>query len=225
MALEQLNNSSLGLPSDIVTTSIVALNGDLITGDYSQYQSLLINITGVFVATWTVQFCNDPTFTNNVTIGQVVLIGSNTVISGTSIGPLGFTLPMQQGKYVRIRATSYTSGTITGIVSGSQINTSLSISSSSNTIFPSSTLSVTSTITLGNTAQVLISTNLNRKALEIQNNSSSDLRVSFGGVASSTVGFIIKPDSGYNSSTAIYTGTISIFGTTTGQQYTYWEAQ
>jgi hypothetical protein len=62
--------------------------------------------------------------------------------------------------------------------------------------------------------------------LIIQNTGTLDLRIRFGGAnASATLGFIIKPDSSYNSEImGLFLGTITVFGTTTNQPYSYWEA-
>jgi hypothetical protein len=88
----------------------------------------------------------------------------------------------------------------------------------------SSNASVDTTITLGGTAQTLIVANANRKYLVIQNTGTLDLRIKFGGTASATVGFILKPDSSYTTDImGVYTGAISVFGTTTNQPYSYWE--
>lgn len=85
-------------------------------------------------------------------------------------------------------------------------------------------LSQQSSVTLGGTAQQILAANPLRQGFEIQNNSTLDLRLAFGSTASATDGFIIKANEGsYSSSSRVSTGLVSIFGTTTGQQFTFIE--
>jgi hypothetical protein len=85
-------------------------------------------------------------------------------------------------------------------------------------------LSVQSTIAIGGTAQTILPATPTRKGFEIQNNSNADLRIAFGTTASATTGFVIKANDGsYSSGTFVSSASISIFGTTTGQAFTYIE--
>jgi hypothetical protein len=78
--------------------------------------------------------------------------------------------------------------------------------------------SISTTITTGGTAQVLIAANATRQGFEIQNKSSGDIFFSIGGTASLTVGFKLVAGASYSSpATRVSTKAISIFGGTTGQ--------
>ena len=92
---------------------------------------------------------------------------------------------------------------------------------SSTNIIQVSASTTTATITTWWVAQQIQAATAWRRYFEFQNNSSLDMRVSFGGTASATNGFIIKPDQSYNTSSILSTQSISLFATTTGQQFTY----
>ena len=84
--------------------------------------------------------------------------------------------------------------------------------------------SVTTQITTGGTAQTLVAANSSRKGLEFQNQSSGDLIISFGSTASLTNGFIIGAGQTYNTiSTVVSSSSVSIWGATTGQKFTFIE--
>lgn len=80
------------------------------------------------------------------------------------------------------------------------------------------------TITTGGVAQVLMAANPARRGINIQNISNQDLWISQVGTASAGPGSIkLKPDGYYEPYTGVAVGAISIFGATTGQQFTAYE--
>jgi hypothetical protein len=101
---------------NIATTNGSALNADIMPStDVSAYKSFSVQITGVFSATYTFQGSNDNFATANSTFPiQVIQFNGNNpglvTSSGTSNiiwkGPINF-------RYMRVRLTSYTSGTAT----------------------------------------------------------------------------------------------------------------
>jgi hypothetical protein len=91
-------------------------------------------------------------------------------------------------------------------------------------VFSTSQNSITTTITTGNTAQVLMTANANRNGFEIQNNSLGDLWFTIGGTAAIGTGFKIIAGGSYSSpSSRSAINAISIIGATTGQSFTYLE--
>jgi hypothetical protein len=95
----------------IVTGSANSLNGDVIAStDISNYSSLILQLTGIWVATVYIQFSNDNSNWQTGTASQIGL-GATTpfLITGNGI----YCFP-RQGKYFRARLISYISGTTSG---------------------------------------------------------------------------------------------------------------
>lgn len=82
------------------------------------------------------------------------------------------------------------------------------------------------TITTGGTAQTLAAANSARRYLFVQNNSAGDLWLRFGGTAAATQPSIrMQPgDAWVEDGTFVNTGSVSIFGATTGQTFSAMEA-
>lgn len=82
------------------------------------------------------------------------------------------------------------------------------------------------TIAVGNTAQALMASNINRLMYVIQNLSSGDIYVSFVGTAVLTQPSIRIPAGAMLTSSGVFVSTqaISIIGATTGQVFTAYEA-
>lgn len=80
----------------------------------------------------------------------------------------------------------------------------------------------TSTITTGGTAQPLFAARFDRGAFYVQNNSAGDLRIQFDGSAAVNSGIKLAPGSLYESPPGVgASGTVSIWGATTGQEFQY----
>lgn len=75
-------------------------------------------------------------------------------------------------------------------------------------------------ITTGGVAQDVSVVNPERKSLEFQNTSDTNMRLNFGPVASATVGFLILPNLFYTQTEAVATDRVSVFCTVTGKTYT-----
>lgn len=207
----------------LTTTPGTALNNDLITGDFSQYKTLKVNITGTFVATWTVQFANEPTFASPTT-ATIYLPSTGQTASGTGTSPTSFTVSNFQGRYVRVRLTAFTSGTVNSTISGSQSELASASSSGGGSIQTGQVVKVdrSGTIATGGTAQNLMAVNASRGGYEITNKSASVLFINESVTATGGVSdYPIQPGETYRPS-YFMTGVISIWGATTGQA---WEAK
>ena len=102
-----------GNATDTQTGSAGALNADVIASvDVNDYQSCNLQVTGTFVATLKVQGSND----NSNFFDAVILDASNpfTPPTNTITAPGIFYSPTPY-RYFRLRITTYTSGTATGL--------------------------------------------------------------------------------------------------------------
>lgn len=112
-------SQNAGLPmasaSLIITgTPVTTLNGDLLPStDVSGYRRFSVQITGTWSATVTWQGSNDNT---NWTAIFADYLGSNTNVSVPSVTFTGVIAGNINFRYLRIRATAFTSGTITGTI-------------------------------------------------------------------------------------------------------------
>jgi hypothetical protein len=215
--LPQLDNSgnlpvSFNTSSDaaITSTTITALNGDAITGDFSQYKNIKVNlVSAAFVGTYTVQGANEPTFATPTTL-MVYSTASGSFISGTSTNTGGvFSIPTNQARYIRIRATAFTSGSLTSTISGSatDINSNTQLLS---TQVVKNDFSGTTSATI-NTATTLMAANSSRYGWSIYNKSNAVIYINETG-ATATGGNIdraLMPNEYYEPK-AVVTGSISI---------------
>jgi hypothetical protein len=137
VAISPNNPITTSAAPDITIGSVVgnALNIDLITGDFSQFKSLKVNLAGTFVASWTVQVANEPTFASPQ-VAQIFQQNVLSLINGQGTTGTQFTVSTIQGRYIRIRVTAYTSGSIVATISGSfaDVSTSLTEATFSNRI-------------------------------------------------------------------------------------------
>lgn len=104
------------LPISIVVNPVTVINNDIIESlDVSAYKFISLQLTGVWVGTVTFQGSNDNgTFfsigaVNPSTINGPLVISSTT--AGLFIIPVGF-------KFLRVRVTAFTSGTVNGTAFG-----------------------------------------------------------------------------------------------------------
>jgi hypothetical protein len=208
------SSSSSGLVSlngDVAIVSVAgnALNTDIITGDFTAYQSIKVNLSGTFVATWTVQVCHEPTFTNNVSIATIYNSSTSSWIQGTGTIGGNFTIPTNQGRYIRIRVTAFTSGSINGVVSGSQANIGSSTQLLSSQIVKIDRSGATSGTV--NTATTLMAANSSRYGWSITNKSNAIIFVNETGVTATgnNLDRAIQPNETYTP-TSIVTTSISI---------------
>lgn len=110
-------SAGAGLPvssgyTEVACTPTSSLNGDLIAStDVSAYRWFSIQVTGTWSGTITLTGSNDNT--NFFTIGanriETGTVGNTVTSNGCLAGPLNF-------KYLRVRMTSYSSGTATGVL-------------------------------------------------------------------------------------------------------------
>jgi hypothetical protein len=104
------------LPIAIVVSPVTVINNDIIASlNVSAYKFVSLQLTGTWVGTVTFQGSNDNgTF---FAIGAVnpTTINSPLVISSTAVGM--FNIPITF-KYLRVRVTAFTSGTVTGVAFG-----------------------------------------------------------------------------------------------------------
>lgn len=79
------------------------------------------------------------------------------------------------------------------------------------------------TITAGGAAQTISAANANRKAMQLQNISTGSLYYNFGAAAGNGVGFLLAANGGYyeNAPGLCTNQSISIWGATTGQAFTF----
>jgi hypothetical protein len=96
-------------------------------------------------------------------------------------------------------------------------------SSSSQSVYSLDRGAVTTTLTTGGISQTIASINSERKGFEIQNQSSDNLILGIGINPSINSGFIIAAGGTYNTTNAVSTREIKIWGATTGQRFTYIE--
>lgn len=127
-----------GLPvhdsSDIAVTSVTVLNGNLFSIDASTYNYISIQLTGTWSATVTFQGSNDGT--NWVSLSALNATIGAWVQSSTTTGI--FTIPVAT-KFVRVAATAFVSGPITGAAIGGCVppimtSNSIIVNSSANLI-------------------------------------------------------------------------------------------
>ena len=102
----------IGSALNLTTASIVALNGDVVPSvDVSNYSSVLLQLTGTWAGTVSFQGSNDNVTFVSVNGQTVSATNSTAVQSSTVVG--AFIIPVQ-ARFLRIRVTAYTSGTVTG---------------------------------------------------------------------------------------------------------------
>lgn len=79
------------------------------------------------------------------------------------------------------------------------------------------------TITEGDTAQTISNANANRKAMQLQNISTGVMYYNFGAAAGNGIGFLLAANGGYyeNAPGLCTNQSISIWGATTGQAFTF----
>lgn len=96
------------LPS--VVGSVAALNGDLVAqADTSMFTTALIQLYGTFTATVTFQGSVEDTPTNWINLTAINVTGG--AVGATATAPGLYVLPLTC-RWVRVRVTAYTSGTV-----------------------------------------------------------------------------------------------------------------
>lgn len=99
---------------EVALTSISALNGDLYPStDVTAYKSFYLQLTGTWSGTVSIQGSNDNT--NWVQIAVLSLASNSTGTQNTTTGN-GLYMGQMAFKYFRIRVTSYSSGTVAGVM-------------------------------------------------------------------------------------------------------------
>ena len=147
---------SITMPT-VTTTNVVALNGDLIAStDVSAYRDVLLQVTGTWTATVQFQYSNDN---SNFINGFAYNVGAQTYVASFTGNGL-FRIPVQ-GKYLRVRATSFTSGTIAGTAFGEAENRSNIPPTSQAVTISSGTVTTVSTVTTCSTVSAVTTVNNN----------------------------------------------------------------
>ena len=103
-------------PEVLTIGNITEINGDLLPStDVSNYKNISFQLTGSWVATVTIQGSNDNS--NFVSVVSQNITTLTTPFSSTVTEPGIIKIPVLY-KYLRIRVTDYTSGTLTGTAFG-----------------------------------------------------------------------------------------------------------
>jgi len=103
-------------PVTITINSVTVVNNDLLASfDASAYKYISFQLTGTWVGTVMFQGSNDNGTFENIVVQNTGVVLEPYVLSMTANG--GVKIPVLF-KYLRIRATSYTSGSITGTAFG-----------------------------------------------------------------------------------------------------------
>lgn len=103
--------ATIGGGQEYGPTSVTANNTDFLTVDTTKYPNLMVHVTSVGGgATISWQGSNDSTYATTVSLLGVPSAGGAAVTSTTAIGQW---VIIPTTRYVRVRTTAYTSGTIT----------------------------------------------------------------------------------------------------------------
>lgn len=112
LASDQGNLSIANSILNLTTVGVSALNGDVVASvDVSAYTAVSFQLTGTWVGTVTFQGSNDNTNFVSVSAIPVSVATTAPVQTATAVG--GYLIPVQ-AKFIRIRVTAYTSGTVAG---------------------------------------------------------------------------------------------------------------
>lgn len=211
-----------------------SLNADIIAStDVSSYKWGAIQLTGTFSATIFVQGSNDSSTFVTMAVENVATATSALIINGLTT-PGVYTFPIKT-RYVRVRITTYTSGTVNGNLFLHTIPTQLNYNGvTANqggtwTVQPGNTANTTAwlitdrgasstpaRVATSTTSAQLIAANASRKKVVIHNDSAGILYVKFGTTASAT-DFTYRLASQTDKAITKYTGRIDgILDTGTG---------
>lgn len=117
VVVDPTDGRALSLGTDISTTNITVLNGDLFSVAVQSYTYFIVQLTGSWSATVTFQGSNDNT--NWVSVSALNSTVATYVTSATANGM--FYIPTAF-KYFRVRATAFTSGPIVGsVIAGTDV--------------------------------------------------------------------------------------------------------
>lgn len=203
--ITQVNDiASAAITTTTSTAAITPTNGVSFVSD--------INVTAVTGTTPTMQVNIEQSYDGGTT-WELLYEYPVITIAGKYTSPR---LPISGNRVRYVQTLTGTTPSFTRSIVRTQGNDDVTLA------YRSRAQSVTTTITTGGTAQTLLASNASRQGFEIQNNSTADLRFSIGGTASATVGFVLTAGSSYSSpATRTTTLPITIFGATTGQQFTF----
>lgn len=110
------NELNPSLPISIAVTPVTVVNNDIISSlDVSAYKFISLQITGTFVATVTFQGSNDNGTFSNIAAENPTNTISPFLVSSAAVGM--FIIPIKF-KFLRVRVTAFTSGTVTGVAFG-----------------------------------------------------------------------------------------------------------
>ena len=103
-------------PVSIAVNPVTVVNNDIIaSSDVSAYKYVSLQLTGAWVGTVSFQGSNDNGTFENIVVQNTGVVLEPYVISMTANG--GVKIPILF-KYLRVRVTAYTSGTVTGTAYG-----------------------------------------------------------------------------------------------------------
>lgn len=201
----QINDiTSSAITTSTTTAAVTPSNGVSFVSD--------INVTAVAGTTPNYQVNIEQSYDAGVTWELLYEYPAITV-AGKYTSPR---LPISGNRIRYVQTLTGTTPSFTRNITRDQCNDDVTLA------YRTKAQSITTTITTGGTAQTLFTANSSRQGFEIQNNSNTDLRFSIGGTASANNGFILIAGGSYSSPTSrTTTMPITIFGLTTGQQFTY----
>lgn len=210
-----INDAANTLVTDVASSAITTTTTTAaVTPSFGTAYQVNVPVTAVSGTNPTLQITIEESSDNGTNWFNVYRFPAITT-TGSYFSPV---LPLVGNRVRYVQTITGTTPSFTRTINRLQSN------QSAQSTYVGQAVSVTSTVTVGGTAQTAIPANTARKSFEIQNLSNADLYICIGGTASATNGFLLasgamySEPSGYTSSVAI-----SVFGATTGQRYTYIE--
>lgn len=214
----QANENALytaGAFTEQASLSAAALNTDLVAStDVSAYKWFTLQLTGTWTGTITFQGSNDNSTFFSVPVANIN--PNNSVISAVTNNGV-FTGPIIY-RYLRVRMTSYTSGTANGTLevyttAASVIGTLVPVTQSGTwTVqMPTSATSTITSVVAAASDTSLLASNTNRKGMYIFNDSTAILYLEFGSGVASTSNYTVQvPANGFFEmpTAPVYTGAI-----------------
>jgi hypothetical protein len=116
VTLYDSNGNEINAPTTLSVNPVAVVSGDIISSlDVTPYQYVSLQLTGTWVGTVTFQGSNDNGTFFNIAAEVPANTISPFVSSSTAVGL--FIIPIKF-KFLRVRVTAYTSGSVTGVAFG-----------------------------------------------------------------------------------------------------------
>lgn len=139
-------------PVAVTVNPVTVVNNDLIASfDASAYKYVSLQLTGTWVGTVACQGSNDNGTFEDIVVQNTGIVLTPYVISLTANG--GVKIPVLF-KYLRVRVTAYTSGTVTGTAFGYKEDANTGQISTVGTVNIGSAQTLTTVTTIGNVSQL-----------------------------------------------------------------------